>query len=68
MTTETLAYETQEYRGYKIKAFYLNDDKHLARVELWKDGEIIRSLLTQAYRVWNYSAHIYDIVEELYVN
>lgn len=59
---EKLAYETHEYREYKLKAFYL-EGSDIARIELWKLGELIRSAEVPAYKVWNYSAHFQDIVD-----
>lgn len=67
MNEQKLVYETLEDRGYKLKAFYIEDDLLIARVELWKDNNVIRSIYTPAYKVWNYSAHLHDIVDaEIY--
>jgi hypothetical protein len=65
---EKLAYETDEYRGYKIKAYYCNDDGRNARIELWRCVspnvyDKVREFFSQAYRIWNYSAHMQDIIE-----
>jgi hypothetical protein len=60
---EKLAFETHEYRGYKIKAFYLNDGGQDARIEIWTITSMVRAFPYPAYKIWNISAHMQDVIE-----
>jgi hypothetical protein len=60
---EKLAFETHEYRGYKIKALYLNDGSQDARIEIWTITSIVRAFRYPAYKIWNISAHAEDVIE-----
>ena len=61
---EKLAFETKEYRGYRIKAFYLEEGNRDAKIELWNDKDLVKSTTAPAYRIWNYHAHAMDIIDE----
>jgi hypothetical protein len=63
--TESLVYQTQSYRGYYVRAFYLNDGSNDARIELWDSKNRIKSGYCPAYKVWNYSAHANDMIDEI---
>lgn len=53
-----------DYRGYNIKAWYLPQSNNGdARIELLKDGAVIRTFNYPAYKIWNLAAHFEDIVD-----
>jgi hypothetical protein len=59
-----LAFETQEYKGYKLTALWpTNKGDGDALCELAKGEEVIREFKYPAYKVYNLAAHFYDIVE-----
>ena len=49
-------------RGFTVKAFYLEQPKGDALVEIYRDGEPYRRFLFPAYKIWNIAAHFSDIV------
>lgn len=51
-------------RGYTVKASYLKEPhKGDALIEIFKDGQPLRSFLFPAYKIWNIAAHFGDIVD-----
>lgn len=61
---EAIAFESKEPdRGYTVKASYLKEPKGDALIEIFKDGEPLRSFLFPAYKIWNIAAHFSDIVD-----
>jgi hypothetical protein len=61
---EKIAYVTDEYRNHRVRGIYLLDESGLARVEILRGEQIMRTGKVQAYKIWNYSAHAHDIVDE----
>jgi hypothetical protein len=59
-----LAYE-QEDRGYIVQAWYRDDPGADARIEIVRDGVLVREFDYPAYRIWNIAAHFDEIVDEL---
>lgn len=62
---EKVAFESQAPdRGYTVKASYLMPP-HAgdALIEIFKDGQPLRSFLFPAYKIWNIAAHFSDIVD-----
>lgn len=54
------------YRGFNAKAWYLKNTettKGAALIEISHKGEIIRSFIFPAYKIWNIAAHFRDIVD-----
>jgi hypothetical protein len=62
---EKLAFESKEPdRGYTCRANYLKPPHDSnALVEVFKDGQPVRSFLFPAYKIWNIAAHFGDIVD-----
>lgn len=62
---ESIAFESkQPDRGYTVKASYLMPpNAGDALVEIFKDGQPLRSFLFPAYKIWNIAAHFRDIVD-----
>ncbi len=58
----TLAFEL-EYRGFVVKAFYLEEADQNARIEILKYGEPFKEFLYPAYRIWNIHAHFPEMVD-----
>lgn len=58
-----LVFETPEYKGFSIRASYLNDGQN-ARVEVVRAGTVIQTSLYPAYKIWNVAAHAEDIIDE----
>lgn len=54
-----------EERGYHFTAWYLVEPKGEALVEISKDGEVVKSFLWPAYKIWNIAAHSHDIINGL---
>ncbi|MGH7261521.1 MAG: hypothetical protein ACREI9_12715 [Nitrospiraceae bacterium] len=56
----------QPDRGYTVKATDLEDietSRGDALIEIFKEGELVRSFVFPAYKVWNIVAHFGDIVD-----
>ncbi len=58
----------KEDRGFKVKAFYLEDDKELdikgdAFIKVSYQGKPVREFLFPAYKIFNIAAHFSDIVD-----
>lgn len=61
----SIAFDTTEY-GYRFVAHYLTGrDKTSARVEISKDGVLVKAFRWPAYKIWNIAAHTRDIAEDL---
>lgn len=63
---EAVAYDSREKpdRGYAVRACYLKEPNDGdALIEIFKDGEVLRSFRYPAYRIWNIAAHFSDIVD-----
>jgi hypothetical protein len=57
-----MIFKTNPDKGFVFKAWE-TDSKGDALIEVEKDGEIIRSFIFPAYKVWNIPAHANDIIE-----
>ena len=53
---------THTYRGHQVSGFY-TEDKGKGRIDLMKDGQIVRSTDVPAYILWNYYAHAQDVID-----
>ena len=62
---EKIAFESKEPdRGYTVRASYLKSPPAGdALVEIFKDGQPLRSFTFPAYKIWNIAAHFSDIVD-----
>lgn len=61
---DSVAFETKPDRGYVARASYLKEPSAGdALIEIVKDGELVRSFLFPAYKIWNIAAHLSDIVD-----
>jgi hypothetical protein len=60
-----VAFDSSEapYKGFSIKATYLEAPKGDAFIEIFRGGEAHRSFLYPAYKIWNLAAHFEDIVD-----
>jgi hypothetical protein len=65
VTEDKLAYETKEYRGHFIRAYYFGNDSHCARVEVRLGESLVWQANVPAYRIWNYYAHKEDIIDDI---
>ena len=63
LTNEKLAYETIEYRGIRVKAFW--GDEPDARIEVWEGETMRKAFLFPAYKIFNISAHMREMVDEM---
>lgn len=61
---DKVAFET-EARGLKFVATYLIHPKGEALIELSRDGQMVKSLLWPAYKIWNIAAHADDIAADI---
>jgi len=61
---DTVAFET-EARGLKFVATYLTAPKDKALIEISRDGQMVKSLLWPAYKVWNIAAHADDVAADI---
>jgi len=52
-----------EDRGFRVRAWYLNDDSGNALVEVRKKGRFFRKFKWPAYKIFNIAAHFKDIVD-----
>ena len=51
-------------RGYTVRTSYLKEPHTAdALVEILKEGEVVRSFLFPAYKIWNIAAHFDAIVD-----
>ena len=50
-------------RGYRIKAWWPQDDSGDADVKIWRDEKLLREFKFPAYKVFNLAAHFKDIVD-----
>lgn len=53
------------HSGLHFAAWYLTEPKGDALVEITRDGEMVKSFLWPAYKIWNIAAHAEDIAEDL---
>lgn len=63
---ERIAFEgpATPYRGHMIRASFLKPPRAGdAFVELFRDGEVVRSFYWPAYKVYNLQAHFTEIVD-----
>jgi hypothetical protein len=51
----------REIGAYVVRGFY-SDDQELARVEVVRDGVVLRAFPVQAYALWNYEAHAEELL------
>ena len=58
-----LIYETRPDRGFIFRAWDLPDSKGDAKIEVERDGKVIRAFIFPAYKVWNIAAHSNDIIQ-----
>lgn len=67
LVVDSLAFEgptSGPDRGYTVRASYLKEPhKGDALVEIFKDGQPLRSFMFPAYKIWNIAAHFRDIVD-----
>lgn len=49
-------------RGFRVKAWYLEDDSGDALVKITKDNKPYREFKWPAYKIFNIAAHFEDIV------
>lgn len=54
-----------EARGLKFTATYLTEPKGDALIEITRNGEMVKSLLWPAYKIWNIAAHADDIAADI---
>jgi hypothetical protein len=64
VTKDKLAFDGQAH-GYRFVAWYLHEPKADALIEISKDGEVVKSFLWPAYKIWNIAAHAADIAHDL---
>ena len=62
--TEAIAYVTGEYKGLRLRGIYLNDGSNTARIEILRGDEILIAGTAPAYKIWNYSAHAQNIIDD----
>ena len=62
---DKIAFESDKPdRGYTVRASYLKSPHGGdALIQIFKDGQQIRSFLFPAYKIWNIAAHFSDIVD-----
>lgn len=48
-------------RGFLFQAWYLEDPKGKALIQIWTDGKF-REFLFPAYKIWNIPAHADNII------
>ncbi len=69
VTIDTVAYDTKDHpdRGYWARASYLKaPDEQKAQIEIFQhDGQLVRSFLYPAYRIYNIAAHFSEIVDDI---
>jgi hypothetical protein len=53
---------TDETSCLRVRAYYLPNNQ--ARIELHDGNSMLESWPSEAYRIWNYNAHLEDIVNE----
>ena len=58
-----LIFETKSDRGFVFKAWELPESKGDAKIEVERDGKLIREFTFPAYKVWNIPAHADDIIK-----
>ena len=56
-------YETKPDRGFVFRAFELPESEGDALIEVERDGNIIKSFIFPAYKIYNIPAHADDIIE-----
>lgn len=61
---DTVAFEV-EARGLRFTATYLIEPKGDALIEITRNGEMVKSLLWPAYKIWNIAAHAEDIAADI---
>jgi hypothetical protein len=61
---EKVAFEV-EARGLKFTATYLSVPNGDALIEITRDGQMVRSLLWPAYKIWNIAAHAEHIAADM---
>ena len=60
---QKVAFETDIDRGYMLRASYLAPPHQAdALIEIFLNGELLRRFLFPAYKIYNLSAHFFDIV------
>jgi len=52
-----------EDRGFRVRAWYSDDDSGNASVEVRKKGKFFRKFKWPAYKIFNIAAHFEDIVD-----
>lgn len=50
-------------RGFRVRAWYIEDGKGDAFIEIQKDGKVYKEFKYPAYKIWNIAAHFSDIVD-----
>lgn len=65
LAVEEIAFESKTPdRGYTIRASYLKEPhRGDALIEIFKDGNPLRTFTFPAYKIWNLAAHFKDIVD-----
>ena len=61
---DKIAFEL-DAKGFHFVVTYLHEPKADALVEISKDGNIIKSALWPAYKIWNIAAHANDIADDI---
>ena len=61
---DKIAFEL-DARGFHFVATYLVEPNENALIEITKDGQMVKSLLWPAYKIWNIAAHADDIAQDL---
>ena len=62
---QSVAFDNRDtpVRGYAVRASYLKEPHSAdALIEIFRAGEVLRSFLFPAYKIWNIAAHFEDIV------
>lgn len=53
----------REDRGYTVRAYYLEEPKGEALIEIYKGDLLLKKFTFPSYKIWNIAAHFSDIVD-----
>lgn len=66
MVREKVAFDGEPQPGWRFVATYLEPPHDQdALIEIFKNGDLIKSTLWPAYKIWNVAAHSDDIIRDL---